>query len=93
MTTGSEQPLARDGAIVSDATTRALNLTSSGSTDVPATKQFAVNATGNIFIATTCNGENGTTISAEAEQAFGQVSVFFAALTKAMSHADNGLYD
>lgn len=81
--------------ILSDAKTRANNLTSSKSSEIPATKQFVVNATGNLFIATTLNGGNpeNTTISDEAEEAFGQVSVFFAAMTKAISEAGVSLYD
>lgn len=84
-----------EGYIVSNAETRAANLTTGKSSEIPATKQFVVNATGNLFIATTLNGgdtENAT-ISEEAEEAFGQVSLFFAALTKAMSEAGASLYD
>ncbi|MCG8637558.1 MAG: hypothetical protein MI863_27270 [Desulfobacterales bacterium] len=84
-----------EGSIISNAETRAANLTTSKSSEVPATKQFAVNATGNLFIATTLNGGDAdtATISEEAEEAFGQVSVFFAAMTKAMSEAGVSLYD
>lgn len=80
---------------ISTPNTRALDPISSKSTDIPATKQFAVNATGNLFVATTLNGSaNGVSgISAEAEEAFGQVSVFFAAMTKAMSDSGKSLYD
>ncbi|HCV04642.1 MAG TPA: hypothetical protein DG048_18555 [Pseudoalteromonas sp.] len=54
--------------------------------EVAATKEFAVNATGNLFVATTLNGglPGSTQISQEALTAFSQVSVFFAAMTKAM---------
>lgn len=83
------------GDIVSDAETRATNITTGKSSEIPATKQFVVNATGNLFVATTLNGGDAetATISGEAEEAFGQVSVFFAAMTKAMSEADANLYD
>lgn len=59
--------------------------------EVAATKAFAVNATGNLFVATTLNGgEAGNAdISEEAKIAFGQVSVFFAAMTKAMVENDS----
>ncbi len=65
--------------------------------EIAATKEFAVNATGNLFVATTLNGGlPGTTqISQEALTAFSQVSVFFSAMTKAMNE-ENGksrLYD
>lgn len=64
------------------------------SSNIPATKQFVVNATGNIFIATTLSApETPENISDEAKEAFGQVSVFFAAMTKAMSEAAESLYD
>jgi len=65
--------------------------------EVAATKQFVVNATGNLFVATTLNGgESGDAqISEEAKKAFSQVSVFFAAMTKAMVEVDDKsrLYD
>lgn len=85
----------REGRLVSNAETRAANLTTSKASEIPATKQFAVNATGNLFVATTLNGsgQGGSSISGEAEEAFGQVSVFFAAMTKAMSEAGVALYN
>jgi len=67
------------------------------SKEIAATKEFAISATGNLFLATTLNGGDagGTDISDEAKTAFGQVSVFFAAMTKAMAEADNeaSVYD
>lgn len=64
-------------------------------TNIPATKQFVVNATGNLFVATTLSSPNTPEdISEEAKEAFGQVSVFFAAMTKAMSESGaDSLYD
>lgn len=61
----------------------------------PATKVFAVNATGNLFVASTLNGgEDGNTELTEAAQkAFSQVSVFFAAMTKAIASQNKSLYD
>lgn len=65
--------------------------------EVPATKEFVVNATGNLFVATTLNGGDtgNAQISEEAKKAFSQVSVFFAAMTKAMVEVDgeSTLYD
>lgn len=58
----------------------------------PATKIFAVNATGNLFVASTLNGqgpEASTEITAAAQKAFAQVSVFFAAMTKAITETEN----
>lgn len=57
----------------------------------PATKIFAVNATGNLFVASTLNGgdNSNANITAEAQTAFGQVSVFFAAMTKAITETAN----
>ena len=83
------------GFLVSNAETRASDLTSSKSNDIPATKQFVVNATGNLFIASTLNTDfqTGSVISQEAEEAFGQVSIFFAALTKSMEEAGVSFYD
>ncbi|NOU52838.1 hypothetical protein HG263_20220 [Pseudoalteromonas sp. JBTF-M23] len=68
---------------------------SSGVNEVPATKEFVVNATGNLFVATTLNGgaDGDSTISEEAKTAFGQVSVFFAAMTKAMAEEEKSLFD
>jgi len=85
----------REGSLVSNAETRAANLTTSKSAEIPATKQFVVNATGNLFVAATLNstGEASAPISGEAEEAFGQVSVFFSAMTKAMAEAGTGLYN
>ncbi|MGQ1786190.1 MULTISPECIES: hypothetical protein [unclassified Saccharicrinis] len=81
--------------MISNAETRAANLTSGKNSEIPATKQFVVNATGNLFVATTLNGvdTDHVTISNEAEEAFGQVSLFFAAMTKAMTEAGANLYD
>ena len=60
----------------------------------PATKQFVVNATGNLFVATTLSSATDPgKISPEAEKAFAQVSVFYSALTKAMAEADKSLFD
>ena len=73
---------------------RAKNPTSNTQSNIPATKQFVVNATGNLFIATTLSSSTTPeNISEEAKEAFGQVSVFFAALTKAMSDSKKSLYD
>lgn len=85
----------QEGYLVSNAETRAANLTTGKGAEIPATKQFVINATGNLFVATTLNGrsQENAVISEEAEEAFGQVSVFFAAMTKAMSAADAGLYN
>ena len=82
-------------SIVSNAESRAKSLTMSGSKEIPATKEFALNATANLFVATTLNGGDASSsgISKEASDAFGQVSVFFAAMTKAMSENGNTLYD
>lgn len=88
--------MADDKLFLSDDITRQVNLTSSKAKEIAATKQFVVNATGNLFVATTLNGGEGAVgaeISAEAEKAFGQVSVFFSAMTKAMSEAGKSLYD
>ncbi|MDF2178078.1 hypothetical protein P2G88_07410 [Aliiglaciecola sp. CAU 1673] len=86
---------APDNFIVSNASTRAENPTSSVAAEVPATKQFVVNATGNLFIATTQNAGSteNVTISREAEEAFSQVSVFFAAMTKAINDSGRSLFD
>lgn len=82
------------GTVVSNAQTRAANLTTTNSNEVPATKQFVVNATGNLFIASTLNSTaGGSVLPQEAENAFGEVSVFFAALTKAMAESGTSLYD
>lgn len=59
----------------------------------PAAKQFAVNATGNLFIASTLNNATGNGLTKEAQEAFSQVSVFFAAMTKAMNESGKNLYD
>ena len=85
----------QDGYLISNAETRAANLTTNKSSEIPATKQFVVNATGNLFVATTLNatGKESAFISGEAEEAFGEVSVFFAAMTKALSEADAGVYN
>ncbi len=62
--------------------------------NIPATKQFVFNETGNIFVATTIDGnttpgqESGT-VSANALQAFEEVSVFFAAMTKSIGSTIN----
>ncbi|BDX07464.1 hypothetical protein [Planctobacterium marinum] len=90
---GGDNP--QNWSIVSDAESRAKSLTLSQSKEIPATKEFAINATGNLFVATTLNGGNaeGAAISQEASDAFGQVSVFFAAMTKAMSENNNTLYE
>lgn len=87
-------PTPQPGTVVSNAQTRAANLTTTNSNEVPATKQFVVNATGNLFIASTLNSTaGGSVLPQEAENAFGEVSVFFAALTKAMAEAGTSLYD
>lgn len=54
---------------------------------VPATKMFAVNATGNLFVASTLNGgeDSSVELTEAARKAFSQVSVFFAAMTKAIA--------
>lgn len=79
---------------ISNEETRAINPISSKNANIPATKQFVVNATGNLFIATTLSSpDTPEDISEEAKIAFGQVSVFFAALTKAMSESVQSLYD
>ena len=89
-------PFNQDEALNADDKYRqALNI-GGDAKDVAATKEFAVNATGNLFVATTLNGgaSGDAEVSAEAKKAFGQVSVFFAAMTEAM--AKNGhsrLYD
>lgn len=69
--------------------------TSTAGTSVPATKEFAVNATGNLFVASTLNAGAGAQsgLTAEAQKAFSQVSVFFAAMTKAMNESGKNLYD
>ncbi len=80
--------------LISSDVTRAQNPTSAKQVNIPATKQFVVNATGNLFVATTLNSpDSAQNISKEAEEAFGQVSVFFAALTKAMSDSGKSLFD
>ncbi|MFT4923989.1 MAG: hypothetical protein ACI8WB_000067 [Phenylobacterium sp.] len=81
-------------AIISDQKSRAMEIAIKGSS-FPATKTFAANATGNLFIASTLNGGEGSAggISKEAQLAFGQVSVFFAAITKAMSESGQSLYN
>ncbi|WP_440053481.1 hypothetical protein ACSLBF_11195 [Pseudoalteromonas sp. T1lg65] len=86
--------MAKPGTIISNAETRSANPITSNSSEIPATKQFAVNATGNLFIASTLNSSAaGSDVPAEAQQAFGEVSVFFAALTKAMAEEGKSLYD
>lgn len=84
-----------DSAIeISTDKSRAENPISAKQVNIPATKQFVVNATGNLFVATTLSSpDTPQNLSAEAEEAFGQVSVFFAALTKAMSDSDKSLFD
>lgn len=90
-----EQVQPPEGSIVSDATTRSEDVFSVQSDNVAATKQYAINATGNLFIATTLNGgePGNAAISQEAQKAFEQVSVFFAAMTKAMREEGLSLYD
>lgn len=84
-------------AIVADDDYRKALRIGSGAKNVAATKEFAISATGNLFVATTLNGGNtgDTEISDEAKKAFGQVSVFFAAMTKAMVDKDGNakVYD
>ena len=60
-----------------------------------ATKTFAVSATGNLFIASTLNGGEDSTVELtdSAREAFSQVSVFFAAMTKAIAEKGKSLYD
>ncbi|RRS07889.1 hypothetical protein EAG18_14465 [Pseudoalteromonas sp. J010] len=87
-------PNSQPGTVLSNAQIRAAALTTTNTNEVPATKQFAVNATGNLFIASTLNSTaGGSVLPQEAESAFGEVSVFFAALTKAMAQAGTSLYD
>ncbi|WP_017445398.1 hypothetical protein [Gayadomonas joobiniege] len=76
-----------------DANSRKLWAT--GSTDIPATKQFVVNATGNIFIATTLGSSDssGTNVPAAAQKAFTEVSVYFAALTKALAEENKSIFN
>lgn len=67
-----------------------------GTKEVAATKEFAVNATGNLFVATTINNKatSDSVIAEEAKKAFGQVSVIFAAMTKAMEEeGESKIYD
>lgn len=82
-------------SIVSDTESRAKTMALMEGKEIPASKEFAVNATGNLFIATTLNGgdTSGATISQQASDAFGQVSVFFAAMTKAMREEQCSLYN
>lgn len=67
----------------------------SSATTTPATKVFTVNATGNLFVASTLNGGEGSQaeLTDSAKKAFSQVSVFFAAMTKAINTAGKSLYD
>lgn len=67
----------------------------SGANDIPATKQFVVNATGNIFVATTLSSHENLNsgISEEAKRAFSQVSIYFAALTKAMAEENKSIFN
>lgn len=59
-------------------------------TNQPATKEFVYNETGNIFVASTLNNATGQgSISANALKAFEEVSVFFSAMTKAISTTTN----
>lgn len=91
-----QEPLSPpENFIISNPNTRAENPTSSQAAEVPATKQFVVNATGNLLVATTLNAGSSeqVTISADAEQAFGEVSVFFAAMTKAINASGLSLFD
>lgn len=87
---------------ISDPTTRRQMLGEAGTmVSIPATKQFAVNATGNLFVASTLNagapgvaGESGEAgLTEKALLAFGQVSVFFAAMTKAIAMENKSIYD
>lgn len=76
-------------AIQSSDASRLQELASIKSVDnQPATKTFAINATGNLFVASTLNGDDAG-LTADAEKAFGQVSVFFAAMTKAIAESTN----
>lgn len=85
----------KSGYLISDVETRAANITSGKSSEIPASKQFVVNSTGNIFVATTLNNSNSENIqiSKDAEESFGQVSIFFSALTKALSQANASVYN
>ena len=76
-------------AIQSTPQSRAEEFAAINSTNTtPATKTFAINATGNLFVASTLNGGDAG-LTADAEKAFGQVSVFFAAMTKAIAESKN----
>jgi hypothetical protein len=68
---------------------------SNGAGATPATKLFAVNATGNLFVASTLNGGEGSSadLTTEAKTAFSQVSVFFSAMTKALAESGKSIYD
>ena len=82
------------GQLISDAASRSQLFAAAGQSEQPATKVFAVNATGNLFVASTLNeGNSSVELSAEATKAFGEVSVFFSALTKTMALKGKGVYD
>ncbi|MEL6539096.1 MAG: hypothetical protein AAFQ98_27005 [Bacteroidota bacterium] len=81
-----------DGVIKSTPTTRADEMAGlTGSSSTPATKMFAVSATGNLFVASTLNGGEGSDpdLTDSAKTAFGQVSIFFAAMTKSIASTKN----
>lgn len=84
-------PLAQAAPVfISDKIRNAEGAGLNSQSNVPATKQFVFNETGNIFVASTINGDaaggqgNGS-ISPNALKAFEDVSVFYAAMTKAIS--------
>lgn len=83
------------GQLISSPESRSQTFSNLGQSEKPATKIFTVNATGNLFIASTLDGDNdgSSNLSAEATQAFEEVSVFFAALTKAMAKQGKGVFD
>ncbi|HAA14989.1 MAG TPA: hypothetical protein DCE41_26170 [Cytophagales bacterium] len=81
-----------DGTIKSTPETRADELANLGAgSSTPATKMFAVSATGNLFVASTLNGgpDSDPDLTDSAKTAFGQVSIFFAAMTKSIASTKN----
>lgn len=71
--------------------TTAINVVPPNPYNVEAPKEFSFNETGNIMVAST--KIDGGTIEKEVQDVFQEVSVFFAAMTKALTMAGDSLYD
>jgi hypothetical protein len=85
--------LAIDATPAADYDTPTALQTPAGSSpyNLQAVKRFVFNETGNIMVATTAN--NTDQIQDDVLKVFQEVSVFFAAMTKALSDTGNSLFD